>query len=426
MKWNKKQLCGAGFGLLLSLASSSVLATGFQLYEESAAGTGNYHAGDAAQADDAGTEFYNPAGMVRIKHPEISIGAVVIPLAAKFQGDVSASNGLINQSIDWMNGDTTSAVPNLHIVVPVNDRWAVGFGATVPFGLSTSYPWMYNLANGGGQSANLAGTVTKLVAFNFNPNVAFAVTPKFSVGAGVDMVYGSAEYDNAIFGSAFTNKMSGTAWGWNAGLLYQFTPHARLGLSYRSEFHLKATGTSKLYSTGVSDSRGDLSANLTLPDYAMLSYFQNVNPKWDVMSGVEYTRWNSFDSLTLTNTALPAFLNGPTFTVHENYRNTWNFALGANYHINPVLTFKMGAGYDITPTQDGYRDIRLPDGSRLALSAGMHAILSRTTVMDLGWIHFFGKRINIDNSQSGSEVVTIGQGSMNADVLGLQFSVHIV
>lgn len=424
MKLTRVDCFRLGCGALFSLATAGLYASGFQLWEESLSGTGDYHAGAAAIADDASTEFYNPAGMIRLQHPQISVGAALIPLYVKFQGDVSALNGLIDDSVDWTSGNTSNLVPNLHLVVPVNDRWAVGFGATVPFGLSTSYPWTYNLANSGGSSPNIAGTVTRLEAFNLNPNVAFAITPHFSVGGGVDFVYGTAEYDSAVLASAFTNEMSDTAWGWNAGALYEFSENTRVGLSYRSELRLHATGTSKLYSDSSYSSRGDLNANLTLPDYAILSLFQRINPKWDFLGSAYYTRWNSFDTLTLNNTALIPFLGGPDVTVHENYHSTWNFALGTNYHLNPLLTFKLGVGYDQTPTRDGYRDIRLPDTNRIALAAGIHALVSKASAVDLGWIHFFTKSVNIDNTQSGSAVLTTGTGNMSADVLGLQFSVN--
>ena len=60
-------LCTAG----LFVAPLPVLAAAFQLWEQDGASIGNYHAGYAAEANDASIAFYNPAGMVKIPNQQI-------------------------------------------------------------------------------------------------------------------------------------------------------------------------------------------------------------------------------------------------------------------------------------------------------------------------------------------------------------------
>jgi long-chain fatty acid transport protein len=50
--------------------SSNAFAAAFQLYEQDGASVGDYHAGRAAQANDASTVFYNPAGIIRLKNQQ--------------------------------------------------------------------------------------------------------------------------------------------------------------------------------------------------------------------------------------------------------------------------------------------------------------------------------------------------------------------
>lgn len=406
-----------------TVAAGSAFGAGFQLYEQGSSGTGDYHAGYAAEADDATTEFYNPAGMVRLKQPEVSVGAVVIPLDAKFNGDILMPPLPANPT-GWVDGSTTNLIPNFHIVYPFKKRWAFGFGVTVPFGLATSYPWSNVVSSQG-------ATVTRLAAFDFNPNVAFAVNDKLSIAAGFDVVYGTATYDQNILNAEFTNQLSDTAFGWNAGLLYQFSPKTRVGLSYRSHVALNATGTSYLGAGALSTEtrRDDLNAKLDLPGYAVASVFSGVTPKWDVMGTAMWTNWNRFGTLQLNNTALsgvsPILGISQNVTVHENYHNSWNFAVGAHYHVSQRVMLKMGAGYDLTPTRTGYRDMRLPDGNRIALAGGVQAGLTKWLKMDLGWIHLFGNKVDVDNTQSGSPVTMTGTARMAADVVGLQFSAKL-
>ncbi len=418
----------------LSFMAVSSYAGGFQLYEESAAQTGDYHAGYAAEADDASTEFYNPAGMTRLKHTQVSVGGVLIPLSVAFNGDIKEHirGGTFDalSTSGWQPGDTNSFVPNFHVVVPFKDRWAFGFGATVPFGLATSYPWTNNVAFG--------ATVTRLQAINFNPNLAFAINKQLSVAAGVDVVYGTATYDNTVgypgLGTArFTNSLSDTAVGWNAGMLFQINPRNRIGLSYRSHVLLKATGTSTIsYSSNTlfpNNTSDTLNANLDLPGYATLSMFSNVAKKWDLLGTAMWTNWNRFNTLKLNNTALPtsSFLGiSPNLIVQENYKNTWNLALGTHYHVSPRLMFKLGLGYDWTPTQYGYRDYRLPDSNRGVIALGMEVKPSKSIAVNVGWAHFITPdNVAINNAQSGNPIEVDGNAKMSADLVGIQISADI-
>ena len=115
-----------------------------------------------------------------------------------------------------------------------------------------------------------------------------------------------------------------------------------------------------------------------------------------------------------------------TLTVNENYRNTWNLALGAKYHVNQFLSFEGGFGHDQTPTQIGYRDIRLPDNNPYPRSLGINIQPSKNLAWSLGWTHFFVPTTPIDNSlsdPSGKVGVSIGTETGNINVIGTQFSV---
>ena len=177
------------------------------------------------------------------------------------------------------------------------------------------------------------------------------MTKKLSLAAGLDVVYGTATYDQnvgdpSLASGVFTNSLSGTSVGWNAGALYQFNQQTRAGLTYRSHIKLNASGTSTLSGdiAGGSPQSSKVSAGLDLPGYATLSVFSSVRPKWDVMATAMWTNWNRFSTLSLRNTALQFSLVplDSDIIVHENYSNTWNFAVGAHYHINQRIHVEDG------------------------------------------------------------------------------------
>jgi long-chain fatty acid transport protein len=406
MKLRFTPFWGAMVSVLVGSANVA-LASGFQIWEQSAAGTGDYHAGGAAEANDAGTEFYNPAGMIRLNRPEISVGGVYIPVSVAFNGTTggSSTNG-------YVHGDTKNLVPNLHFVYPfLQHKLAFGFGITTPFGLTTNYP-------NGNLGVAQGGTVTKVLTINVNPSLAYAITPKWSIGVGGDVLYGRATYNSMITASdPFTNTLHDTALGWNAGTLYQVSPGLRFGVSYRSEIVLNAKGTSKSSVGGVNN---NLRATLNLPATLTFSGFYNVTPKWDILGSAYHTQWDVFNNLVLRNTAFVS--GGADIAVHMNYKNSWNFALGAHYHYTKKMLFKFGLGYDLTPTRDRFRDIRLPGNNRIALAIGVHNDFTSNLGFDFGWVHLFAKKVAVNNTGSGLFITSAGLAKMSANVFGTQLS----
>lgn len=409
--------------LLSALLSTSTSYSGaFQLWEESAAGTADYHAGGAAEAMDAGTTYYNPAGMVRLKQFQISLGGVYIPLDVNFNGSVGGGLVTPEPTEGYVAGNTRNLIPNFHLTFPINDRVFLGLGVTVPFGSATNFP-------GGVAPLNSVATLTKLETVNVNPNIALAINSFLSLGAGVDFLYAKAKYNSVSMGDLpFLNTLSRKDnYGWNAGVLLQFTDRTRAGVSYRSKIQVNAKGTSKLLNpdnTTLSQSN-NLNANLSMPATTIYSIYSDLNEHWTFLASAYYTQWNVFEKIILNDTALVAVGLSNNIIVNENYRNTWNYALGAHYKVSSRITLKAGLGYDQTPTQDGYREVRLPDVNRIAAAIGSHFQATECVGLDLGWIHFFTKSAKVDNSLSGldSFLITKGTARMNANVIGAQITV---
>ncbi len=74
----KKIIFKAPVGLVVALATSHVLASGFALNEQSISGMGSGFAGRSSSAEDASTVFGNPAGMSRLKSEQVSLGAATL------------------------------------------------------------------------------------------------------------------------------------------------------------------------------------------------------------------------------------------------------------------------------------------------------------------------------------------------------------
>ena len=76
-------------------------------------------------------------------------------------------------------------MPNLFISHQINDVTWIGFGFTVPFGLSTEY--------GEDWEQSREGTEAKIEVYDFNPSFAWKLSDKVSLGAGISYQYVKAD-----------------------------------------------------------------------------------------------------------------------------------------------------------------------------------------------------------------------------------------
>lgn len=393
------------------LATSNSYASAFQIWEQTAYGTGDYHAGAAAEGSDASLEFYNPAQITDLKHAQISTGGVIIPVHIKFDG---TSGGFNAQG----KSDVNNFVPNFHYATPLSKHWYFAFGLTTPFGLQTDY---------GTENALVAASATKtqLLTMNANPNIAVKIEPWLSLAAGVDLMYGLAAYDSVPAPSTpFKNKLDGWGVGYNAGIYLKFRvfnlPYqTHVGASYRSQVTVKAKGKSRFQGFDT-----HVKAKFGLPPTTIFSVYQRVNKRLSLMGSVFYTQWDIFTLLDLKDTAVN---NGTDIPIYEMYNDSWNVALGAHVDLTKTFTWKVGGGWDQTPTREGFRDIRLPDTNRFALSTGFHWQPFKKMGIDVGYTHLFTPKAHVDNSkaaQTGSPIVPvqIGTARMDANVIGGQLT----
>ncbi len=413
--------------------STYVLASGYQLWEQDGGSIGNYHAGRAAIAEDASTAFYNPAGLVRIPNQQLVVAIDPITTDFLFDGTVEVSTFIPPNNVPLAaksQGGTINFVPSFNYAAPLTDNVVFGLSVVAPFGLKTDY--------GDTTVTRYSATLTSLRVIDFSPSLGIAINDKLSVGAGLDIDHAFAQFglDAGFlapedFDTSSQNKGAVTALGFHAGILYQFTPQTRVGLSYQSKVTLKLRDGDSDFNGPLSTlfevpTSNELRTDVPLPAVTSLSIFHSFNPTWDVMATVSYTQWNVFDQLVLehvsglTETDEPT--NDLTVVIPQNYHNTWNYALGANYHWNEQLFFRSGIGYDETPSNDEDRNLQLPDLNRIVLALGAHFQATKAMGFDVGWTHFFQGSTPIDVSQRFGPQVTTTDGDVegSADVYGLQ------
>lgn len=188
-KFNQSLLATA-----MLLAAGGANAAAFQLAEVSTSGLGRAYAGEAAIADNASVVATNPALMSLFKTAQFSTGGVYIDSRINMNGDVATSIKNLTAMTSTKYGSASARnvvpgafVPNLYFVAPVNDKFALGAGMNVNFGLKSEYDDSYD--------AGVFGGKTDLSAINLNLSGAYRVTEGLSLGLGVNAVYANAQVE---------------------------------------------------------------------------------------------------------------------------------------------------------------------------------------------------------------------------------------
>ncbi|OGT24224.1 MAG: hypothetical protein A2W47_06620 [Gammaproteobacteria bacterium RIFCSPHIGHO2_12_38_15] len=428
---------------------SNIFAGGFLLWEQNGAGVGDYHAGSAVDASDASTEYYNPAGLPYIRNKQFVASLVPVIADVNFNGAIAVStvNNNTAQPLNDEQAGGMSLIPNLHYTQPLTPRLSFGLGMNVPYGLETNYSTETFI--------RYAATQTSLQTIDIDPTLGYRITDDFSLGGGLDAVYANAIFDQyagySLLSNADTlsdNRLHSWGWGYHVGGLYQITPKSRVGLTYHSKIVEHMKGTSKFSGklanggTGGTQTSNNLSANLYLPPNTTLSGLYDVNDQWRLLASATYTQWSYIKSLLLQGMAvidvqsLDPINNGEVF-IQEDFRNTWNVAVGTEYKTSLTTTLRTGLGYDQSPVRSPtLRYIQTPDADRYALAVGGQFKPNKKFVFDLGWTHLFIIKAPINSSQTvgvnpenpspESETVNVqGDVISQADVFGLQFTWNI-
>lgn len=412
-------------------------AAGFQLLEQNASGIGNAYAGSAAVADNASTIFFNPAGMTQLKDREFSVGVAAINPSFNFTDKGSAA-GFLAGTGDGGNAGGWGFVPNAYMSWKLTQDLYAGLGIGAPFGLKTEYDdrWV-----GAAQAVKF-----DIKTININPSVAYRLSEKVSLGAGLNWQRIDAEYvrkagiaTNGLSHVDSKMTLDDSAWGWNIGALFTLSPSTKVGLSYRSEvkYHTNGDVTLRDDGTGIGAAtaagliaagrQSDLKANITVPDTFIASVTQKLSDKWEMLGDVSWTGWSSIPKVDIMRSS--GALNGQNAqTLNTNFRNTWRMALGANYQYNDALKLKFGIAYDQTPVKGAStRLVSMPDNDRLWLSTGAQWMLNKSSKLDVGVAYLYVKDSNINNDQTtgmGASARGIVKGEYDASVwiLGAQYS----
>lgn len=384
---------------IFTFSAAGASAAAFQLAEVSTSGLGMAYAGNAAVADNASVVATNPALMTKFKQVEISAGGVYVDADVDVEGSFGTKttvNGNVIASSPVSDANAkdiipSAIVPNLYVVAPVSERFAVGGGVNVNYGLKSEFPTNY--------SAGVFAGKTELTAVNYNLSGAYDLGYGFSFGVGLNAVHAKATLErhfgalNPMAPTATASRLKGDKWGfgWNVGLSYDINENNRLGVAYHSPVDLRFKG--KYMGTQSADVEIPGRLHLELPAYWEISGYHKLTEKLAVQYSYKKTHWNSFQELRATDNNGKVLLQKD-----EKFNNNSRIALGVSYDVIEALTLRAGIAYDESASV-AHPSISIPDTDRTWYTLGATYRFTPSLSVDLAYAHLRGSKNTFIESQ---------------------------
>ncbi len=420
---------------LMLVASGTVWASGLAIPEQGAAAL-SMSAAMTARNEDLSAIFYNPAGIDYVEGVEVYAGLTpIVPIHeySPFREDIG--------TFDSEKANTNVYLPpQLYAAWRARENWVLGIGIFTPYGLGTDWDEDWT-----GRYTSTYGEIQMIFV---NPTVAYKVNDQLSIGVGASYISSSATIEKMIdtgtslanaglpvtgrsttYDSKFGLEGDGSAWGFNAGVLYRPFSHVQLGVSYRSAFEMEYDGDAKFrhasvlkdivlpaamggnaYNVALASMPATQSgtATLKMPWTLNVGFKVDATEKLDFSAEFDYIAWSTYEELVVDfDKDLP---------VDKQIQDKdWDDSVvvrgGTSYDLNEKTVLRFGLMYDWNPVPDETIDPQLPDANRIGVSLGAGYTLGKVR-LDAGYMLLSFKRREKDNGAGFSTDVT-GDGEID-------------
>jgi long-chain fatty acid transport protein len=376
-------------------------------------GKANAFAGDAS---DPSAIFYNPAGITQLPGTQILVGSSVVYLDTTFRSSTTGQSTPLQ--------DQFPLVPHLYIThrfKTLDERLSIGLGIYHPFGLLVDWPDNWQ--------GRFDSIFVKLRVTVINPTVAFQITPKLSMAAGLRYANVAAEFQqkfNVGTGESKARVFDATAdpIGWSVGLLYHATETTAVGLQFRSEIQAKLNGSAEFSGPAAAlFANTGFHSSIKLPPQLVAGISTKVIPRWRLNADIEWQGWQTLGSIQKHFETTPQspfnqqLLDSPGPRL---WRNSYVYRLGAEYAATDRIALRGGYYYAETPIPDNTFDPTIPESNLHALTGGLGYKFSNFT-FDIAYLIGFYEKRSINSStldpDNTAGPTTFGSYSTTAHIL---------
>lgn len=390
-----KELLLLATGCLLGVLTAA--AEGYQVNTLSARQLGMGHTGVALKLG-AESMIFNPAGL-GFSSKALDLTGTFTAVASQVSADVSGATYRTHNSI--------STPMAFNAAFRVYDNLQVGVSFYTPYGSSINWTrdWPGSVLS---QKVNLK-------IYDLQPTVAWRITPKLSIGAGLMLSWGSVDLSKGLVSSSTMDRALGMmaatgisqqmgidpeyrfddispasvnlkgksdlSVGFNVGAMYDLTSRLSVGASFRSKMQMKVRSGDATVSYANEIARAVLEKDLgiinaanfkaSMPSPYVLTLGASYRPvdKLTLAFDAQLTGWKTYKELHID--FLSDKLSAYDQKLPKRYCNAWAFRLGGEYALTPRLDMRAGMMVDLTPVNKEHFNPETPGMTRLGPSAGL-------------------------------------------------------
>jgi len=325
----------------------------------------------------ADSAFTNPAGMTGLDRDLLVGGFQVLIPKIEFDPDAAGAGG-----DDGGNAGRVAAVPSLFAVKKMDERLRLGLSVTAPWGGGMNYGEDF-VGRYGAQKVELSGAA-------LSPSLGYRLNDKWSVGAGVSLVYTLFNQNIAINnpGPLPDSKVkieNMDDWGVQpfVGVMFQATDRLRLGGVYRGKSDINLRGDLNFRNwqlPGPRPTANSAKLKWNNPQLIRVGASYRLDDEWHLLADADWEDWSEFSDNLLV---VQGGTLDPSAAIDRQWRDTWHVGIAA-IRKKSNRAYSIGLSYDSSPVSDGKRTIDLPMDRQVKLSAGFATEQSRRFDYALG------------------------------------------
>ncbi len=424
-----KKILTAATALLCTLTG---MAEGYQINTLSAKQLGMGHTGVAMKLGSE-SMIFNPAGL--------GFSDKTLDLSGSITGIKAIANATVEGSkYETQNGWSTPLAVNASF--KIYDNLQAGISFFTPYGSAIN--WTKNWPG------SMLSQEVNLKVYNIQPTIAWRITPKLSVGVGMDIAWGSVDLNKALIpghtfdaiasamglqfpalgnAAAASVNLKGTsnvALGANIGVMYDINDQWTVGANFRTKMQMKVSaGTASVnYANALIESaiqqlkpeldllnESDFSAQMPCP--YVLNFGVSYKPikALTLALDAQLTGWKTYRELDIE---FPAPLDGFNQNIPKNYRNAWCFHLGAQYALTNRFDLRAGLMVDTTPVNKDHYNPETPGMTKIEPTVGFSFRPIERLSIDASFMYVAGT--GIDNARcSYTDIATGAEKTFTAD-----------
>ena len=362
---------------LIALSVASASAEGFRNPPAGNFGLGRA-GGRIAQVDDVSAVLHNPANLVDLKNPQISIEPGFVYISTDFTGAGATAQ---SDSPFKMLSAFFASMPL------VEDKVAIGLGVTSPYGLSNEWKVQGAFAD---QSSPFTmryqgAYFSELVTINMQPTVAVKLHDKLTFAAGLDVMYSQLKF-RRFYPWAFAlatpglpdgiaaTDGTGTALGANFGLSWRPTEGQRIAATFRTAIDMNYEGDFTISNIpapipGVT-SQSTFTTGIKFPAILGLAYGFQVNDKVRLEVQGEWLQFSNFDTLPL-NVGNNGVLFPTGTNIPEQWKDTFTVGIGGDWRFHENWVLRGSYQYYESPVPSTTISPSIPDANQNAITIGI-------------------------------------------------------